>query len=499
MRKHFNIVLGLLFFAVLGLAALQGGRVQHLRQSEAFYRWILAAATQERMAWGSSSTDYKDNELYGRVADAMATELPEMPAPADSKTAAPLSKLGRVAGGGQESSSQNDPLIWKLAQAESYAPLRNDFLSYARDGRLEFSKDIQYAEAQASGVSIFNLFFGFRKIAANMLWLQVDRYWHSGYLFRMVPMMRTVVALDPNFIDAYLIGAWHIAYNATAKMLDTPPQLRKWHPVYKACIGEKETYYYLAADFLKDGIRKNPRSYKLYFDLGFAVYKEKLKDYGNAVRYLSEAIRQPHDRWVPRQLYICQELNGEYEKALAGWQDYKERFPDTSTTANVVPRFIERNTGMIFERRWKEALDKAKNAATPEEAEAARKEAADYRERATKSWFRMKEDPFGIARIARLQAIDLRDAGRYHEAIARLDQARYGALSSFWDEGSDMIIEIKQQAGFPLSVSEQKAVMRRQEGERCEGCPEGEGEAQNAAPSPEAPAPPAETAQPKTT
>ena len=29
-----------------------------------------------------------------------------------------------------------------------------------------------------------------------------------------------VRALDPQFVDAYLIGAWHLAYNATARMPD---------------------------------------------------------------------------------------------------------------------------------------------------------------------------------------------------------------------------------------------------------------------------------------
>ena len=208
---------------------------------------------------------------------------------------------------------------------------RKSCWTYARAQKLYYAKDIQYAQAQASGVSIFNLFFGFRKVAANFVWIQVDRYWHMGLIYRMYPSMLTCVALDPNFVDAYLLGAWHMAYNHTAKMPDTPAPMKEWDENFGACVGQKERLYYIAIDFLKDGIRNNPRNYKLYFDLGFAIYKIKLKDYENAVRYLSEAIRQPHDRWVPRQLYICKEMNGQYEEAVAGWQDYMKRFPESQT------------------------------------------------------------------------------------------------------------------------------------------------------------------------
>lgn len=476
MQKIARIAVPLLFLAVVALGAWQGQNVRKMREAEAFYRWIFAAATQERMAWGAVSLDSKDTELYKRVAETLDAQLPDEPLPAETQTQGPVSKLGRAA-----ANQGNDKLIWQLARSAQAQPLRADFLQFCRERKLEFAKDIMYAEAQERGVSIFNLFFGFRKIAANLLWLEVDRYWHGGYLFRMVPMMRTVVALDPNFVDAYLLGAWHVAYNATAQMMDTPPSLRKWHPLYKACVGEKETYYHLAADFLKDGIRKNPRSYKLYFDLGFAVYKEKLHDYPNAVKYLAEALRQPHERWVPRQLYLCMEKNGQIEEALAGWQSYAEQFKGTGGGDDVAPRFIARNRGLLFEKRWKEALAKVKTAATPEDAAKAQAEAKESRDRAIEVWTGMKDENFAQAHLMRIQAMDLREAGRYYEAIAKLDQARW-AVGEFFEEGSDLIIDIKQQANIPLSVSEQKAVMRRSETGTCEGDTKAaEGEAGTAA------------------
>ena len=286
-----NIVFAILFAATIAAGAYTGGQVRHLRESEAFYRWIFAAATNVRLGWEDSG-EYEDDRLFARCSAACIAARPD--------------RFGVLQPGGDTyalsqavSYTTNDDPLWELAAGPALARERADFLEYARERKLLYAQDIQYAEAQASGVNLFNLFFGFRKVAANFVWLQVDRYWHKGMDFRMAPLLKTCVTLDPNFIDAYLIGAWHLAYNVTAKMMDTPQELRTWSEKYQACIGEKERYYYWAIDHLKDGIRKNPRNYKIYFDLGFAIYKNKLHDYANAVKYIEEAVRVPHDRWVP--------------------------------------------------------------------------------------------------------------------------------------------------------------------------------------------------------
>jgi len=284
----------------------------------------------------------------------------------------------------------------------------------------------------------------------------------------MVPLMKTCVLLDPNFIDAYLLGAWHLGYNATAAMQYTPVPLRVWSDKYQDCLGEQEKYYYLAIDFLKDGIRNNPRNYKLFFDLGYGMYREKLNDMENAVLYLTEAARLPHERWVPRMLYRCLEDNGEYEKALEGWKLNKERFPENT----VNDRSMERLQGLIAERRSEEALAKAKTTTDPAErdrllaeAEAAEKEAYDI-------WVAMDE-PYAVARKLRLDAMNRAEAGQYLEAVGYLDKARF-EVGSLFEELSDMIIKYKLAGGLPLSVSEKKALVRDEEGVACIGMPEEE-------------------------
>ena len=477
MKRHQKLVLAAAMVLILALAAAQGKRVRSLRESEAFYRWMLAAAVNERL-FQDETGQYKDRELFERcnaASKSLAGLVPEVAAagkeaPKPESSAPESGEVSEIGRASQE--YKNDPRIWQLARSAELAGARAEFLKLARARQLRFAQDIQYAEAQESGVGLFNLFFGFRKVAANFIWIQVDRYWHQGENYRMIALMKTCTTLDPHFVEAYLIGAWHLSYNVTAKMMDTPWPQRKWDARYGACVGEKERYYHVAINFLKDGIRNNPRNYKLYFDLGFSIYKQKLKDYPNAVKYLSEAIRQPHDRWVPRQLFICQELNGQYAEALAGWEDYAQRFKDTALAQETAPRFIKRNQGHLLEQRAEEAFKKAAAAADPAEAERLRAEAQKLRGEA-KDTFSVLGDDEGDAFRARIEAEELREQKRYMEAVAILDKARWES-AGLWDDLSQRIMQYKKEGGLPFSLSEEKEIERQKEAGLCADMPEAE-------------------------
>ncbi len=468
MKRNTLFLLTLLLLACLALGTLQNRHLQHLRASEAFYRWILAAATNERL-FSDQSEGFDDKNLFLAVAGATEALLPEVDlAGSGADPNRSVSRLGLAAG-----ELEHRSLLWNLARGPVLAPQRQQFLDDVRQRKLIFAKDIQYAEAQASGVNVFNLFFGFRKVAATFVWIQVDRYWHQGMMYRMIPLMRTCVTLDPNFVDAYLLGAWHLAYNATAKMIDTPQALKTWHPKYQVCLGEKELYYYLAVDFLQDGIQKNPDNYKLYFDLGYAVYKNKLQDYANAIKYLTPATyKMYHDRWVPRQLFLCRELDGQYEKALEGWQQYIKEYPETQSALETAPRFIKRNKAFIQEKKMEALRAEANATADPVLAQAKREEAETHKQNAIRLWSEL-EEPFGEYRKSRLKAIDLAAEGRYLEAVGVLEKARWENPGSF-DEASELMMKFKQQGGIPLSVSEKKALLRKEEGETCKGQPAGQ-------------------------
>lgn len=458
MKKPTLIALAVLLVA-LGLGGTQGRHIDHLREARAFYEWLRVAGTSERLFTGESvSLDFRDRQLYE-----MVTPIAETVIPAPSVSLTP-EEGGIIAALAKDDA--NNQKLWEFAKSDAVADLRKEFLTAARNNKLQFAQNLDYAAAEAANVSIINLFLGFRKVAANLLWIEVDRAWSMGMLQRVTPMMTTVVTLDPNFVDAYLIGAWHLGYNASAKYQVTPPALLEWSDKYQACIGDKERFYYEAAEFLKRGIRYNPRDYRLYFDLGFGIYNEKIQDYEKAVLYLREAVNQPHERWVPRMLYQAYEANGQYEEALAGWKEYQSRFPDSET--DTAPRFINRNTALVEERKAEQLRAEAKG---KPEAEAAplREQAREHNAEARRIWKAMNE-PYADARILRLEALDLREQGRYLEATAMLQNARQ-LSGSLHKELSDLIIEIKQEGGIDLAVTEQKQLIRESV-VGCEGMPD---------------------------
>lgn len=464
MKEHPNIALAGLLVITVGFAAFQGQRLDRLIEADAFYQWMIAAATNERFNW-QEATDHEDPALYEKVVEVTEPMLGAAVLPEEENTAG-LSQLSLAL---QE--EENDSLVYGLAKSDALSDVRTEFLDKFRNDKLYYTQNLTYQkvvggmEGQGT-VSIFNLFFGFRKVAANFIWLQVDRYWHMGHLYKMVPLMKTCVLLDPGFVDAYLLGAWHLGYNATAQMEFTPMPLKVWSDKYKDCLGEREKYFYLAIDFLKDGIRNNPRNYKLFFDLGFGMYREKMNDLDNAILYLTEAVRLPHERWVPRMLYKCLEEDGQYEKAMEGWKINLERFPDHEVTL----RSMDRLRGLMAEQRSQEALAAAKAATDPAERARLQEEAQAAWDEAYAIWDAMDE-PFAVARKLRLEALEKAEQGHYLEAIAYLDKGRF-EVGSVFEEFSNLIIKLKQAGGIPLSLSEKKQLVREEEGVECIGMPE---------------------------
>lgn len=487
-ERRIRIFAWVLLVAMVLLGSIQGARIQTLREHEAFYRWIVAAASAVRLGdslepdQSADVPEARDDELFAEV-DTLAAEVlsgtpvdPSEDITASGETLSPLIRAVR---------QEADWDVYQLAASSEAQPLRQQFMEYRNEGRLQslgtrFQTANLYDEGgQAQGVGLTSLFFGFRKLAANFLWLQVDTFWHAGEVHRLLPLMRTCVALDPQFIDAYLVGSWHLAYNLTAKLDDTPEPQKEYDERYGARVGPKERWYYIAIEFLKDGARKNPRDYRIYFDLGFSIYAEKLNDHENAVLYLKEARRHAHDRWVPRMLYRSQWLNGDYNDAMDGWRDYLEDFPGNDTAQ----RFLKINQASLHQERYEqfvmcayrareaaaEARENGDTAAAEEAdkaAENAAAEAAKEREASLALWQELYEadqrDTLAYGRLLLHSALDLVAQGRDHEARAALETARF-EVPDFFFEVNDMIIEIKQNSGIGLSVSERAQVMREEE------------------------------------
>ncbi|MBM3290253.1 MAG: hypothetical protein FJY92_08895, partial [Candidatus Hydrogenedentes bacterium] len=526
MKKSPNFVVPFIALVALALGSLQGQRLQHLNECERLYRWMVSASTQMRLFGdpgkpppGEDPAKYLDTELFAKLVELTDGRLPDIPVADtdyDKNTRKPFPKIVRYTAAphteeavkpgetrqsgaeeeeraGQEGiqtiyteeQRQRDQALWALAQSADAGALRKELWAAHRDGRVAaFGTQLGVAglyQERGTRISLANMFFGFRKMAANLVWLEVDRFWHKGQMHRMLPLMKTCVTLDPEFIEAYLLGSWHMAYNATASLSDTPWELRTYEPLNENWSGDKERYYFYGVNFLKDGIRKNPRNYKLYFDLGYAIYEVKLDNHVDAIKYLAEAIRLDHDRWVRRQLYRIKGVDGRLEESKAGWEDYLSQWPENL----VAPRFIKLMDGEILDRDSDYAGEKARAAERLAERAKARGDAAaaaDWIAKAAHAHAAEKElfaktkafwdtlnaaissepeaDTYAQARSLRIEAAELRSQGRYDEAVAAIDQARWKS-AEFWEAGTDLLMQYKQEGGLPLFLTDRSYLERK--------------------------------------
>jgi tetratricopeptide (TPR) repeat protein len=165
-------------------------------------------------------------------------------------------------------------------------------------------------------------------------------------------------------------------------------------------------------------------------------------------------------------LYRVLELNGEYEAALRGWKDYLSRYPDNQ----VAPRFIMRNEAHLVREAAKTAFAEAqaaRDAGQLTEANTLQQKGEALWAEAREKWSALaaEDATYGNAQLQLMNAEELRKKGMYYDAIALLDSARFESGEMFM-ELSDVIIELKQEGGIPLSLSERMEMERRAEAAR---------------------------------
>jgi len=121
---------------------------------------------------------------------------------------------------------------------------------------------------------------GFREITAGILWVKADSFFDQGNYDAILPLIRLVTMLDPNEIDVYATGMWHIGYNFTDEEQRSD---RRYIPSALA-LG-------------KEGSRENPNTYELFFETGWLWYHKIDDDYDNAVKWFTWA--QTHPDMIP--------------------------------------------------------------------------------------------------------------------------------------------------------------------------------------------------------
>ena len=147
---------------------------------------------------------------------------------------------------------------------------------------------------------------GFKGLAADLLWLQVEDLFHSGQSFKMLPLFKSVTFLQPKFITPWAVGGWHLAYNISVMVKDKPKEEAAWIQA--------------GVDFLKEGITYNPERYDLYFELGWTFF-HKVKNYAEAAKYLELACKFPGPDYLPNVLAHAYEKNGQVDRAIKIWEE----------------------------------------------------------------------------------------------------------------------------------------------------------------------------------
>lgn len=145
---------------------------------------------------------------------------------------------------------------------------------------------------------------GFRQVVAGILWVRTDEFFHSGNYDAILPMIRLITWLDPNWLDVYATGAWHMMYNFT----DTDQR-------------SDRRYLGPGMALLDEGIANNPTVYDIYKEKGWNAF-DKLKDYDTGVETLQQAEKtENYDvTQVGHLLAHSLERAGRIDDSIAQWK-----------------------------------------------------------------------------------------------------------------------------------------------------------------------------------
>jgi tetratricopeptide (TPR) repeat protein len=158
--------------------------------------------------------------------------------------------------------------------------------------------------------SLWRFLGGVRSSLAAFLWLKIDKIHHEYYgdLYReqeLMPLYRLVTWLDPKWEDAYFVGSYMLY-------------------LYKR---SEESLL-----FAKEGVRMNPHSAKLRYNLGQILFL--LGRYGEAEIHLKKAVLYSNDLNVkaPSLSLLTQVYRklGKDEEAEKSWKEFlkvREKIP----------------------------------------------------------------------------------------------------------------------------------------------------------------------------
>ena len=128
---------------------------------------------------------------------------------------------------------------------------------------------------------------GFRALVADGLWIQAHIDWTRTEWGKMLFLFNNVTALQPRNVMFWDTAAWHMAWNASAYVLNDPAE-----PHLALRLKRQHEYFLIGKDLLERGIQNNPDRYKLYESLA-NLLRDKLKDHYNASIQFAKSAKFP--------------------------------------------------------------------------------------------------------------------------------------------------------------------------------------------------------------
>ncbi|HHX41856.1 MAG TPA: hypothetical protein GX715_18020 [Armatimonadetes bacterium] len=161
----------------------------------------------------------------------------------------------------------------------------------------------QHGETKVGLGSFQNLIpavlLGFKSALADILWVKADGYFHTGRYERIMPLCHLITWLDPKFLEVYVIGAWHMAYN----FMD-----RRYIPA--------------GVEFLDKGIHNNPDDAELRFEQANMLH-DKAQEFDRAAQRSREANDMDLQPAGKRHLLAhALEKAGRIDEAIMAWEEF---------------------------------------------------------------------------------------------------------------------------------------------------------------------------------
>lgn len=191
--------------------------------------------------------------------------------------------------------------------------------------RTEYVKPI-LSVGDAGTAAVIAMLGGFRNVAAGLLWLRSDYYWHMGGRgwWKMYPIFQTVTELDPHFILAWRTFGWHCAWNLNS---EAPPD-------------EKPRWIREGLQVYKRGIDANPDSWELYMEVAW-LYLDRLREAEKSIPWWELAVKKPGaPEYTWHMLAHAKERSYDWRGALATWQQAVRKFPDDSVACRWRNRWL---------------------------------------------------------------------------------------------------------------------------------------------------------------